>query len=539
MTGRIGVDIILCIVTRSLYFKGLTLLLIAILLFGGLIFINRILRGDAFTKEEAQHALYGMWLAKDIQSLNVGAFFYDTQRQMNWPFLHSWLLSLFFLIFGVSYTAARALSLLLYLLSIVLIYLISLRFSNRLGPRIGIVAVLLALTSPLMVRIASENMLEGLGAFLFLAAVNTYLVCEENKITLEYIFLAILMGLSIYTNYLYAYLMIPAFLVMTLTKLGPLFYEGVQLQKKGEKKALDFIFWAYRKLIVLFVILVLAGLWFSVSLSRKLLLFLAALFKYSGGERVEGFWAILTYYPKIIIQNLSFSPWLGFFLLLSLFVPFIAARYRIVNRLYFFVWTVLLLLTLTIPSKYPQMIYIVVPFIFMVFSAALFYVLEKVEQRGFKITLAALLILLLPAAISIPQAWGLFFPNNPPQNMIQVMNYFETAVPVDAKVFIPLNLKHLNPEVMEFHFRDWKAVVSCDFPLQITDADLKSPNVNEYFMTIDISENSPYILENALDDSLYRWNAWLAENETSGKIKLISSRRFQESGITAKVYAKI
>lgn len=524
--------------TKSLRFKGLALLLVAVVLVGGLIFVNRILQGDAFTNEEAQHGLYGMWLAKDIQALDSGTFFYDTQRQMNWPFLHSWLLSLFFLVFGVSYTTARALSLLLYLLSVVMIYLIPLRFSNRLGQRIGIVAVLLALTSPLMLRFAAENSLEGLGAFLFLAAVNTYLICEENKITIEYIFLAILIGLAIYTNYLYAYLIIPAFLVMTLAKLGPLFYEGVQLQKKGEKKAVDFIFWAYRKLIVLFVILILAGLWFSVSLSRKLVLFLAALFKYSGGERVEGLGAVLTYYPKIIIQNLSFSPWLGLFLLLSLFVPFIAVRFRIVNRLYFFVWTILLLLTLAIPAKHPQMIYIIVPFIFVLFSAVLFYVLEKVEKKGFKMVLATLLILLLPTVISLPQAWGLFFPNNPSQNMIQVMNYFATTVPVDAKVFIPLNLKHLNPEGMAFHFRDWKAVVSCDFPAPITGADLKSPKANEYFMTVDITEDSPY-RENAFDPSLSRWNAWLAENETSGKIKAISSRRFSESGVTAKVYAKI
>ncbi|MDI6731537.1 MAG: glycosyltransferase family 39 protein [Candidatus Margulisbacteria bacterium] len=524
--------------TKSLYFKGLAILIAVVLLIGGLIFVNRILRGDAFSKEEAQHALYGVWLVRDIQALDFGAFFYDTQRQMNWPFLHSWLLSLFFLIFGVSCTTARVLSLLFFLLSIVLIYLISLRFSNRLGQRIGFVAVLLALTSPLMVRYASENMLEGLGAFLFLAAVNTYLVCEENKITVEYIFLAVLIGLSIYTNYLYAYLMIPAFLVMTLVKLGPLFYEGMQLQKKGEKKALDFIFWAYRKLIVLFVILVLAGLWFSVSLSRKLLLFLAALFKYSGGERVEGFWAILTYYPRIIIQNLSFSPWLGLFLLLSLLVPFIAVRYRIVNRLYFFVWTVLLLLTFTIPSKSPQMIYIIVPFIFMIFSAALFYVLEKVEQKDFKLVLAVLLILLLPATLSIPQAWGLFFPNHPSQNMVQVMEYFGATVPADAKIYIPINIKHLNPETIEFHFRSSKAVVSCDFPSQAAGVNIKAQGANEYFMTVDISEGSPYT-ENALDDSLYRWNAWLAENEASGKIKLVSSRRFDASGVTAKVYTKI
>lgn len=508
------------------------------MLVGGLIFFNRILPGDAFSREEAQHALYGVWLLKDMQSFNLGAFWYDTQRQMNWPFLHSWLLSIFFLCFGVSYTTARVFSLFLFFLTVVMIYLLSCRFSNRLGPRIGVTAVLLALSSPLMVRFAAENMLEGLGAFLFLASVNTYLICEENKITIEYLFLAFLIGLSIYTNYLYAYLIIPAFLIMTLSKLGPLFYEGVQLQKRGEKKAIDFILWAYRKLIVLLVVLFLSGIWFSFSLSRKLLLFLASIFKYSGGESVSGWWETLTYYPRVIVQNLSFSPWLGIFLLLSLFVPLIAARYRVVNRLYFFVWTILLLLTFTIPSKSPQMLYIAVPFIFMLFAAALYYVLEKIEKKGPRMVLAAILILILPICLSLPQAWALFFPKTCSQNMVQVMDYFKETVPADAHVYIPLNLKRLNPESMEFHYMDWKAAVTTDFPNASLMVSANDNTTANYFVSVEISSDAPY-LEDSSDDSLYRWNAWLKENEISGKVKLVSSRRFNESGITAKIYAKI
>jgi len=523
-------------VTKSLYSKGLTVVLIAAILISGLIFSSRILPGDAFSKEEAQHALYGVWLVNDLQNCNLSAFWYDTQRQMNWPFLHSWLLSVFFLCFGVNYTVARAFSLLLFFLSIIMIYTLSFRFSNRLGPRIGITAVLLALSSPLMVRFATENMLEGLGAFLFLSAVNTYLICEENKNSIEYLFLALLIGLSIYTNYLYAYLIIPAFLIMTLSKLGPLFYEGVQLQRKGEKKAIDFVLWAYRKLIVLLVVLFMSGIWFSFSLSRKLLLFLAAVFKYSGSDAVTGWWEILTYYPRVIIQNLSFSPWLGVFLLLSLFVPLITTRYRVVNRLYFFVWTILILLTFTIPSKSPQMLYIAVPFIFLIFASALFYVLEKIEPKGPRMVLAIIMILVLPLCLSLPQAWGVYFPKNNSQNMLQVMDYFKATVPAGAHVYIPLNLKRLNPESMEFHYREWKAVVITDFPSANLLVAANTNKMANFFASVEGLDGSPYV-DDSSDDSLYRWNAWLKENVVGGKVKLVSSRRFNESGITAKVYA--
>lgn len=519
---------------QSPFTRGLIFVLAAILLAGGLIFVNQIAAGDVFNKEEAQHALYGLWLWRDISVLDWGAFLYDTGRQMVWPFLHSWILSIFFFIFGVSYTTARLLSLILFMGSIVLVYFLSAHFSKRLGPRIGVVSVMLALTSPIMLRFAAENMLEGLGAFLFLSAVYTYVICEERKITLEYVLLAFLVGLSIYTNYMYAYLMIPAFLVMTITKLGPIYFGAIRLKRKGEKKAMRFFWWAYRKLIVLFVFLLLTGIWFSFSFSRKLLLLFASIFKYSGGVRLEGWGQVLSYYPKVIIQYLSFSPWLGVFLLLSLFMPFIANRYRLVNKLYIFVWTVLGLLALTIPAKAPQMLYIVVPFIFMIFSAAFFFVLEKVQSKNMKLAGALVLILVLPAMLSLPRAYGLFFPARGSENMGHVLDYFMAVVPKGEDVIIPINLQRLNPEVVEFHFKDWQAPVLTDMQRDpFSESEMKG-----YFLSVELDEQSRYQAD-VVDDSLYRWNAWLQDKLMNGDVRLFSSRRFEQAGITAKIYSRV
>lgn len=517
----------------SLFWKGFIFLLAAILLVGGIIFVNRILAGDAFNKEEASHALYALWLWKDVGAQDWGAFWYDTQRQMIWPFLHSWILTFFFFIFGVGYTSARLMSLIIFMFSMVLIYLLSAKMSERAGPKIGMLAVVLALTSPLMLRFASENMLEGLGALLFLAAAYCYLLSEDKKLALEYILFAFLIGLSIYTNYLYAYLLLPAFLVAALSKIGPIFVEAVRLSRRGEKAAMPFVWWAFRKSIVVLVLLLFAGAWFPFYFSRKVLLLFGSIFKYSGGVEAGGLWEGLLYYPKIIIENCAFSPWLGIFLLISLFFPLVASRYRGLNKLYVYVWTVLILLTLTIPVKAPQMIYIVVPFIFIIFSASLFHVLEFLQEKNRKLAVLLFLFFLLPVLPSFPRAYGILFPARPAENIIQVLDYFNASVPRNAGIAIPLNLQHLNPEGVQFHFRNREALVLAD--PRMTGAELFSKA--RYFLTVELDQETYYSNE-VLDDSLSRWNAWLREKEMNGEAELYSSKRFESIGVAAKIFRK-
>jgi len=68
------------------------------------------------------------------------------------------------------------------------------KLCGRRGAKVGVVAVLLALTSPIMLKFASSNMLEAMGATLFLGAVYLSVVSEERKITIEYIFLVLLLA---------------------------------------------------------------------------------------------------------------------------------------------------------------------------------------------------------------------------------------------------------------------------------------------------------------------------------------------------------
>jgi Dolichyl-phosphate-mannose-protein mannosyltransferase len=512
--------------------KGLIIVLAAFFCLGGILFVTRLLMADAFSKEEAQHALYSLWLYKDIRAFDWSGFWYDTNRQVFWPFFHSWLGALFFLGFGVSYLSARLLSFLLFFATLLLMYAACARFSEKLGWKIGVLAVLLALTSPIMLRFAVANTLEGLGAFIFMATFYVYSIYEERRLTYEYALLALLMGLSIFTNYLYAFLMLPAFIVMTLGKLGPIVYEVISLRRKGESHALPFVWWAYRKIIILLVLAIcVAGWFFTAGFSRKLLLLSQAIFRYSGGgEPVGGLWQNLLYYPQAIANNFTFSPWLGCLIFLSLFLPFLGLRFHHIGKLYTFIWTVLILATLVLPAKAPQVVYIIVPFLFIVFSATVFYVLESYFKKWGAVFL---LVVFLPALVSLPGLAAQFRPGRTGENMLAVLDYFQRETKPGCPLAAAADLQHLSPEVISFHFWDWNAPVMTD-PALGEDSMFRAARS---FLSVELDENSPYRPE-LLDDSSFLWNSFLADKLRQGRLRLSSARRFDRIGLTAKIYEK-
>jgi hypothetical protein len=512
--------------------KGLIIVLIAFFFLGGFLFVARLLLADAFSKEEAQHALYSLWLYKDLRAFDLGAFWYDTNRQVFWPFFHSWVGALFFLVFGANFFAARFPSFLLFAATLLLMYLACARFSEKSGWKIGVLAVLMALTSPMMLKYSVANSLESLGALIFMATFYLYSIYEETKLTSEYALLAVLMGLSIYTNYLYAYLILPAFIVMTLGKLAPLMIEVVSLRRKGEKEVYHFVWWAYRKLIILLVLtFFVAGWFFSNTFSRKILLLLQAIFRYSGGEQVGGVWNNLVFYPRAIIEQYTFSPWLGALVLLSIFLPFLGLRFRHFGKLYTFIWTALVLTTLTIPTKAPQFIYLVAPFLFIVFSVSVVYALEKLNN--FKVALAVLLVIFLPATLSLPRLASLYLPERPGENMASVLKYFKQAILPRYPVAAALNLQHLNPEGISFYLWAWNAPLLTDPAIG---ADELYRN-GKYFLTVSLDKNSPCQSE-VIDDSIYLWNGFLADKQRQGRVKEFSARRFEKMGLTATIYEK-
>jgi hypothetical protein len=238
----------------------------------------------------------------------------------------------------------------------------------------------------------------------------------------------------------------------------------------------------------------------------------------------------LLYYPKTIIENYTFSPWLGVLLVFSLLLPAVAFRYREANKLYTFCWTAIVLATLTIPTKAPQFIYIIAPFLFILFSAAIFYIAEDLK----KLRWILLVIVFAPALLSLPRLVPLYAPARPAENMITVLDYFHREVMPRYPVASSINLQRLSPEVLTFHFWDWIAPVLTD-PAIGEDEMLREA---KYMLTIELDPKSPYRAD-IMDDSIYRWNALLIEKLGKGELRPYSIRRFGSIGVTARIYEKI
>lgn len=296
---------------------------------------------------------------------------------------------------------------------------------------------------------------------------------------------------------------------------------------------MPFIWWTYRKMIVLVVLLLFAALWFSFSAPRKIMLLLDSIFRYSGGVTPD-LWQGLIFYPKIIIDQISFSPWLGWLMLVSLFLPFIAVRFRGLNKLFIYVWTTLLLLTLTVPTKAAQLIYVIMPFIFIISATAFLLLWERAKSRSRGLATGLVLAVLCSILFYLPNLYAQYFPNLPKQNMAQVLAFFRDNVPRQESVAASFNLTHLNPENVQFTFRGWEKPVF----IENLPEELELYDKAKIFLTVDMDRNSRYATE-IIDDSLYRWNALLRDKEKAGKIRLRAFRRFEEIGVTAKVYQRL
>jgi hypothetical protein len=411
-------------------------------------------------------------------------------------------------------------------------YTVARKFSERDGWKIGLLAVGLALTSPMMIRFASENTLEGLGAFIFLASFHLYTFCERNNLNLDYAILALLVSLSVFTNYIYAYLIIPAYFVVFMGKLGVVTCNVIELSKKGEKAASHFFWWAYRKFMFFAVILAVCLIWLVTSaFSRKFSLLMQAIFKYSGGDSVGGIWQNLFYYPNAIIGQYSFSPWIGGLIVVSLVLPFIASHYKFINKMFTFIWTVLILATLTISVKSPQIIYVIAPFLYLVFSATVFYIIKFFKNRDQALLFLA--VLFLPALLSLPWLVSSYFPANPGENSVHILEYFKKTIPAEKPFTASMNLTKINPEVLAFHFWDWKAPAIVD----MIDGENAGFNKGEYFLSLELDSEGLGQSEN-LDDSVFRWNTFLMDKFRKGEIREFSAQRFEKLGITAKIYQK-
>jgi 4-amino-4-deoxy-L-arabinose transferase-like glycosyltransferase len=161
-----------------------TLALAAVLacsaLAGWLVFVELVGAQREPKWDEVAHAMKGALIAHDLRELDWLGFLLDSYVQIYWPPVHSWLVGGAFLLAGQNLEAARAVSVIAYVLLAPTLFLVAYTIDPRRGILAGIVAAALALASPGVITSAAESMLELPGLLAFGLTILAYCALAAN-----------------------------------------------------------------------------------------------------------------------------------------------------------------------------------------------------------------------------------------------------------------------------------------------------------------------------------------------------------------------
>ncbi len=167
--------------------------------------------------DETGHALPAASMAFHLRHGAIGAFVADTERQLVWPFFHPWVLSAFFLAFGVSTQVARVSSLALLTAAVMVTCLLA-RELSRDAPTAGqsvpapppvhgfwggIPSALLMIVTPGFWVHSSRVMIEPLGMLLTASCLLVHAKALRRQSDSHFLLVGLLAALTFLTKYNY------------------------------------------------------------------------------------------------------------------------------------------------------------------------------------------------------------------------------------------------------------------------------------------------------------------------------------------------
>jgi hypothetical protein len=135
---------------------------------------------DIPTHDRNAHYLLALSLAQDMRHADVAHFVRDINRARTWPPLHGLLAGLVLAVGGLDYRLALLPSLLAWVATAVLGFLVARRAVRAGGNIAGLGAALLILASPAYHAYATDIMLESLGACLSLLVIYCYMLSVQG-----------------------------------------------------------------------------------------------------------------------------------------------------------------------------------------------------------------------------------------------------------------------------------------------------------------------------------------------------------------------
>lgn len=528
-------------------------------------YFNVIVPADTFHWDESHHAMYGVWLTKDIQAGNWDSFWANTNRQTLWPFFHSWYLTCFFLLFGISYVVARTANLFAFFLLLLAMWWVGRELDGKKTEALGLLSWGLTATAALFWIRGSENMIEVLGALLTLGSIY-FLFKLDRTSKWEWIApLGITMSVLMVTKYNYAVFVYAAVALWAAFELVLIIVDRklpeATLSKKRNKKEKkpSTTEWRIKGIKEYFIKYVLVGL-------PSLLMFLWWMYGenserkwqmifYSKSEYVEKAWQVpgfinnfLYYFKQTIIYYTWFPP-IGFLIILGMIgIVYLAIKKdRTAQMLAVFTWVSMYLAIFIFMNKLERYIFSFVPILLL--AAAYFWTTiweearTKIGTSKFRIlSFGTLIIMLLIVVLGARPMMGFFAGKGMmdqdrgywlPQKtngvgMIDVLDYYLAKVPSQSPMACGLAFETASPYVFYFHF------INRAGPFY----NLYSLNQAQfykgmYLITMKLQADSPYFKQ-INEHSLQNWNSFIDKNRAH--LELVESKEFSQLKLTAEIY---
>lgn len=199
---------------------SLGLLILVVVLASVAAYRSHVVLLPPFQADETGHALPAARMAIDLRHGDLAAFVEDTQREMLWPFLHPWYVTLFFLAFGTSTEVGRASSLAAFGLATVLSFLLTREVCSKEADAgseppvlLGWLAAGMMLASAGFWVLACRMMLESLGMAMTLGTLLAFLVAQRRGSVSCYAGAGLLAAATFLTKYNYGASLIAALLL--------------------------------------------------------------------------------------------------------------------------------------------------------------------------------------------------------------------------------------------------------------------------------------------------------------------------------------
>lgn len=514
-----------------------------------IIYVYLLAPRDIFHTDEASYASTALTLFLDLKRYDPGAFLgrLSTPDFMTYGFLHAYLESLFFCAFGVSYISARSLSLVLFFLSLTLICLLSLKLDAKKGWAVGILAALFTVTSPETLNWFTSNMLEPLSVFMALLAMFCFFLAIERQRPIYYYSTGLVVGLSFLAKHNYGTLVSLTFFCAGMWELGETVIGGSRLRLKA---------WSSRYLLLFFGFALIVALWLSQTNIERVLYTLK-------WETIDQFVAIdipklplatkLLGYASVIPVRYTFSPVLGYYFLLAAIASLWFIRDVKIRSMLFFVF-VSWLVTSTNDLMQARYVVTLVPFVFILAAFLPVYVLRSTRDAPLSkwailLTLIVCSLAVLRDATTLPaQAKAAALPvtnyvMKPPyseterSNLKDVLDFFRQVIPIDRSFSTAVRSGFLSPYLWRFHFYDWKAP-------HFSSNEFDEPEFLQvdYFVTIEIDDDFPYLDEMKAQNRLTNlglWNAYLQSRLEGESVRIYAVRSFPDLHVQAVVYENL